>query len=174
MKKILSLSLIVVLLLLVMAPATYAAPPAWGGDGGGGGNHYCVKYGDTLFSIGRRYGVNPYHIAQVNGLHNPNHIYAGQCLYIPPSSGWGHDGCGYNCYDKPSYQPGGWGRDDWGKDGWGKDGWGYNGCGYDGCGKSYQSGWGYDGAGYYYYNTYPNGYNRYSYPCGYNYNCYSW
>lgn len=59
----------------------------WGGYGGGWnncqGNCYRVRYGDTLFSIGRRFNVNPWYIAQVNGLQNPNWIYAGQRLYIP-------------------------------------------------------------------------------------------
>jgi hypothetical protein len=142
MKKILSLTAVVILLLLVMAPASYAAHPAWGGDGG---NHYCVQWGDTLFSIGRRYGVNPYHIAQVNGLQNPNHIYAGQCLYIPSGYGWNAPAkCQWNCgYQQPRPEP------------------------------YYRSGYGYDGAGYYYYNDYPQ-YKRYSYPCGYHSNCYQW
>lgn len=170
MKKVLSLSLIVVLALLVMAPASYAAPPAWG-DGDGGGSHYCVKYGDTLFSIGRRFGVNPYYIAQVNGLHNPNYIYAGQCLYIPSGGGWwdgGWDGgCGYPCYQQPKHDKSYYPQHD--RSSYHGGGCGQNPC-YDG---KYQSGYGYDNAGYYYWNTYPN-YKRYSYPCGYNYNCYSW
>ena len=60
----------------------------YGGGGYGGSFYYTVQYGDTLFAICRRFGVDPYHIAQVNGLPNPNHIYAGQVLYIPPSSGY--------------------------------------------------------------------------------------
>ena len=151
MKKVLSLTAIVVLLLLVVAPASYAAPPTWGG---GGGSYYTVHWGDTLFSIGRHFGVNPYRIAQVNGLYNPNHIYAGQVLYIP--SGGGYDGCYSGC-DYNQYN---------------------RGCNYGGC---YNQGYyprpdyghGYDYSGYYYYNTYPQ-YKRYSYPCGYYYNCYSW
>jgi len=61
----------------------------WYGKSGGdwhgkhGGFYYTVCWGDTLSSIGRRYGVNPWTIAQANRLHNPNRIYAGQTLYIP-------------------------------------------------------------------------------------------
>jgi LysM repeat protein len=155
MKKVLSLTAIVVLLLLVMAPATSAAPPA---SGGSGGSHYTVHWGDTLFSIGRRFGVNPYRIAQANGLSNPNRIYAGQVLYIPSGGGY-RDGCGYNDCNynpRPKPQP----------------------CQYGGC---YNQGYyprpdyghGYDNAGYYYYNYQPT-YKRYSYPCGYYSNCYSY
>jgi LysM repeat protein len=46
---------------------------------------HIVHPGETLFSIGRWYGVNPYHIAHANGLYNPNYIFAGQRLLIPVS-----------------------------------------------------------------------------------------
>jgi hypothetical protein len=165
MKKILSLSLIVILLLMVIAPATYAAPPAQegGASGYGGGQYYRVRWGDTLFSIGRRFGVYPYYIAQVNGLHNPNWIYAGQVLWIPSGGGWGGNNCGNPCYDQ-SYWQGGKGQHDWqgGKD--------------SSCGNPCynQGGWGYDNAGYYYWDENYQGHQRYSYPCGYHSNCYSY
>jgi LysM repeat protein len=54
-----------------------------GKHGKHGGFYYTVCWGDTLFSIGRRYGVSPWAIAGANRLHNPNWIYAGQTLYIP-------------------------------------------------------------------------------------------
>ncbi|MCU0465747.1 MAG: LysM peptidoglycan-binding domain-containing protein [Anaerolineae bacterium] len=44
---------------------------------------YVVRYGDTLFRIGARYGVNIYRIAEANGILNLNAIYAGQPLVIP-------------------------------------------------------------------------------------------
>jgi len=61
--------------------------------------HY-VRYGETLSSIGRLYGVNPYAIARANGLANPNYIYAGQVLLIST--------CYYpyyysGCYSYPYY-----------------------------------------------------------------------
>ncbi|RME60470.1 LysM domain-containing protein [Candidatus Parcubacteria bacterium] len=148
MKKVLPIVAVVVLLMLFAAPSASAAPPAWGPDCGG--SYHCVRYGETLFSIGRLYNVDPYYIAEVNGLANPNYIYAGQVLYIPPTDGrpypwWAHrpgrcDGCGY-------YQP-------------------PVSCG--GCG--YYGSYGYDQSGYYYGYHHP--YKRYSYTCGYHYNCY--
>jgi LysM repeat protein len=44
---------------------------------------YVVQRGDTLFAIGRRFGVNPYDIARANNIINPNLIYPGQSLIIP-------------------------------------------------------------------------------------------
>jgi LysM repeat protein len=141
LKIVLPVLIAVVLLQAVNVPAL-AAPPA------GGGVYYTVQYGDTLFSIGRMYGVNPYTIAEVNGLSNPNCIYAGQVLYIPSGGGW-NDGCGrWGCGDSdtPRQQP-------------------------QPRSPRYEAGYGYDYTGYYYYNTYPQ-YRRYSYTCGYYYNCY--
>jgi LysM repeat protein len=47
------------------------------------GSTYIVRYGDTLFRIGRRTGISPWRIAAVNGITNMNRIWAGQRLYIP-------------------------------------------------------------------------------------------
>ena len=171
MKKILPIIAVVVLLMLFMAPAASAAPPAWGG-GDCGGSYHCVQWGETLYSIGRMYDKDPYYIAQANGLYNPNHIYAGQVLYIPPdgpSYPWyGHypmgckdDGCGD--YGRPRPTPYGYGND----------------CNDYGCGDYgrprptpyYNQGYGYDYSGYYYEGYYPK-YKRYSYTCGYYNNCY--
>ncbi|MFN2115431.1 MAG: LysM peptidoglycan-binding domain-containing protein [Anaerolineae bacterium] len=51
------------------------------------GTVHCVRYGETLYSIGRMYGVSPYAIARANGLYNPDYIRAGQCLRIPTGGG---------------------------------------------------------------------------------------
>ena len=51
--------------------------------GGYSGNVYIVQYGDTLFRIAQRFGVNIYSIAQSNNLLNLNRIFAGQRLIIP-------------------------------------------------------------------------------------------
>lgn len=173
MKKLLVLIFAVSLLQLGIVSASHAAPPA------SGGKHHTVRYGETLFSIGRRYGVNPYHIADVNGLYNPNHIYAGQVLYIPSGSGYhddygsGHYGNCYNCgwqdRRRPVYH---WDRDS-GKDYQSRFGWDKcrSGCGSQRPHSKVVQGYGYDYAGYYYYSHYPN-YQRYSYTCGYYYNCY--
>jgi N-acetylmuramoyl-L-alanine amidase len=47
------------------------------------GSSYVVQYGDTLGRIARRYGISWRVLAQVNGISNPNLIYAGQVLTIP-------------------------------------------------------------------------------------------
>ena len=127
MKKIspfvkIGLLIIIAVVLLQVANVTesHAAPPA-----SGGGIYHTVQYGETLFSIGRRYGVNPYQIAEVNGLRDPDCIYAGQVLYIParygydsyprygydygydqyPTYGHGYDYTGYYYYNNyPSYR----------------------------------------------------------------------
>lgn len=59
----------------LVIPATAAAQPTAG--------TYVVQVGDTLFSIGRRYGVTAWAIAQANGIYNMNTIYVGQRLTIP-------------------------------------------------------------------------------------------
>jgi hypothetical protein len=64
-----------------------------GHDGGWDGGHndgftYIVKCGDTLGNIAARFGVNSTYLAQVNGLWNPNWIYAGQALWIPGDGCW--------------------------------------------------------------------------------------
>ena len=44
---------------------------------------HTVRYGETLFTIGLRYGVSYLQIAEANGIVNPNNILAGQVLKIP-------------------------------------------------------------------------------------------
>jgi len=48
-----------------------------------GQTSYTVKRGDTLSSIGARFGVSYQAIAAANGISNPNLIYPGQVLHIP-------------------------------------------------------------------------------------------
>lgn len=45
--------------------------------------YYTVQYGDTMFAIGRSFGVSIWDIAEANGVLNLNTIYAGQALRIP-------------------------------------------------------------------------------------------
>jgi LysM repeat protein len=45
--------------------------------------YHTVQPGETLFCIGRAYGVDPYAIATQNVIINPNLIYPGQILAIP-------------------------------------------------------------------------------------------
>ncbi len=47
-----------------------------------------VAPGETLFSLGRKYGVNPYRIAAYNGLPRNVQLKVGQIVRIPASSGW--------------------------------------------------------------------------------------
>ena len=47
------------------------------------GSYYTVWRGDTLFRIGRAYGVSAWSIARANRIYNMNHIWAGQSLFIP-------------------------------------------------------------------------------------------
>jgi LysM repeat protein len=77
MKRMMIILAAVLILGLLTTAVSYAAPPAYGPI------YHCVRYGETLSSIGRLYGVNPYAIARANGLWNPNRIYAGQRLLIP-------------------------------------------------------------------------------------------
>ncbi len=74
--------LTVLILLLVSVTLSVgvvqAAPPAQSG-----GQVHIVQWGDTLYSLARRYGTTVTAIVQANGLANPNCIYTGQRLIIP-------------------------------------------------------------------------------------------
>jgi GH25 family lysozyme M1 (1,4-beta-N-acetylmuramidase) len=50
--------------------------------GGTHAQYYTVRSGDTLSGIASRYGTTYQHIAQINGIVNPNRIYAGQKIRI--------------------------------------------------------------------------------------------
>ena len=149
-------------------------PPGGGHPPGGGqpgGQYHKVRWGETLYSIGRMYGVNPHCISQANGLYNPNYIYAGQVLYIPTNCGGYNPGWG----NKPGHKPvpcqydNCYGNVD--------PGWGvpkpeqpiYDECQYH-CNNSGTSYYGYDYTGYYYVGYYPQQ-KQYSYTCGYYHNC---
>jgi LysM repeat protein len=60
-------------------PPPTTPPPTSGGT-------YVVKPGDTLSSIAARYGTTVQELAALNGISNPNLIYAGQVLQIPGGS----------------------------------------------------------------------------------------
>ncbi len=80
------------------APSVSAAAPA---PALAAARYHWVRAGETLFSIGRLYRVSPWAIASANHLANPNRIYIGQCLYIPPRPVYnpcyyGYYGC-YGC-----------------------------------------------------------------------------
>jgi len=81
----------VVLLTAANPTPTEAAAPV---------SYYVVRYGDTLSAIAWRYGISAWAIARANGIWDPNHIYAGQVLYIPCA------GCWYPPYPYPRPMPG--------------------------------------------------------------------
>jgi len=95
----LSLIVAVIVLVSLIAPATVSAHA--------GGFWHQVQAGQTLFSIGRWYGVNPYAIASANSLPNWNLIYAGQWLWIPGvGDGYSHPGPYPGCARSHYVSPG--------------------------------------------------------------------
>ncbi len=109
-KVMLIISLTLILLLMGVSTAS-AEPPA------SGGFWHRVRYGETLSSIGYRYGVNPYAICNANRLYNCNYIRAGQRLWIPPRAtpSWSprydtpprYNPCWQSCYPRTNtpYHP---------------------------------------------------------------------
>lgn len=70
---------ILILIVLILVPTVAAAPNAgWSVRG-----QHTVKAGETLFCIGRAYGVDPWAIAAQNGIVNPNLIHPDIVLAIP-------------------------------------------------------------------------------------------
>jgi LysM repeat protein len=73
---------------------------------------HMVRPGETLFAIGRLYGVNPWAIARINRLPNPNIIFAGQVLAVFGPGGPGPMSqpypfpTGYGPGGGPGYGPG--------------------------------------------------------------------
>ena len=62
--------------------APQAPAPTYGNSSGGGGS-YTVQPGDTLYSIGNRYGTTWQAIAGANGINDPRQLRTGQVLVIP-------------------------------------------------------------------------------------------
>jgi len=78
----------VLLVLSILVIALVAAAPVAAAPAPSGCTWHRVAWGETLFSIGRRYNVSPWAIASANGLANPSRIYAGQWLKIPAGYGY--------------------------------------------------------------------------------------
>ena len=76
-RKWFSIALTVVTLVLLVGIVPASAAPNEGSI------VHVVQRGETLYSIGRRYGVGMWTIAYANGITNPNRIYVGQRLVIP-------------------------------------------------------------------------------------------
>ena len=51
------------------------------------GGRHTVRGGETLFSLGRKYGVSPYAIADLNGLPHDQTLNVGQSLRLPGGNG---------------------------------------------------------------------------------------
>lgn len=47
-----------------------------------GGQYYRVQPGDTLSGIAYSHGTNTWHLAQLNGIANPNYIYSGMVIRL--------------------------------------------------------------------------------------------
>ncbi len=86
MKKARLAGFILLALLLVVTSTAWAAPaeaaPA-AKKAACGGCKYRVRKGDTLYSIGMRYGVSVKTLKKCNGIKNANRIYVGQRLWVP-------------------------------------------------------------------------------------------
>lgn len=82
MKRAMLVLTAVLVLQLFTATIGYTAPPT------SCPIYHAVAPGETLFYIGRLYGVSPWAIAQINYIPNPDLIYVGQVLYIPCRWGW--------------------------------------------------------------------------------------
>lgn len=84
MKNLLRFSLLLAVggLLLFAVPKVAAEPLASSGGWSVLGTHV-VQSGETLYCIGRAYGVDPWAIATHNGIVCPNCIYPGTSLEIP-------------------------------------------------------------------------------------------
>jgi len=81
--SVLALLAVLVLVSGVVAHASPAVrPPAQSGF------YYTVRWGDTLYSIARRFGTTVAAIAQANGILNPAYIRVGQVLFIPAWPAW--------------------------------------------------------------------------------------
>jgi LysM repeat protein len=75
---------ILTLLLLMIAPLSASAALPQTAGGPGCAQFYTVRYGDTLAKIAARFGTTVSKLANLNGISNPNHIYAGQVLCVKP------------------------------------------------------------------------------------------
>src|SRR5690606_30442040 len=66
-------------------PRQYSPPPAQPRTSAQSGATHVVNPGETLYSLGRRYGVSHVDIASANGIHDQTALRVGQRLSIPGS-----------------------------------------------------------------------------------------
>jgi LysM repeat protein len=90
MRSVVPVVVVVTLVLLLAMPVAASAAPSKTAGGSGCSQFYVVRCGDTMAGIARRYGTSVWYLANLNGIANPNKIYAGQTLCV--HGGGGHDG----------------------------------------------------------------------------------
>jgi hypothetical protein len=83
MRRVLFILATVLILAVSTASAVHARPSEWSTIG-----HHTVRSGETLFCIGRAYGVDPWEIARYNGIVHPYMIHPGLRLDIPDAYKW--------------------------------------------------------------------------------------
>jgi LysM repeat protein len=117
-RRISMLAIVAFTLILTMLPAAALAAPAASGD------YHKVHHGETLSEIAKHYGVTVWALAEANGISDPNTIYVGQHLYIPPA-GTGYHGGGYHDggYHDDGHHDGGYHDDGYHDDGYHDGGW---------------------------------------------------
>ncbi len=79
------LAVLVISGLVIGATPALAAPPATPG-GSGCSQFHVVYYGDNLYRIALRYHTTIYELMKLNGLYNPNYLFAGQTLCVAPGA----------------------------------------------------------------------------------------
>jgi uncharacterized protein (TIGR02594 family) len=78
---------------LIYAGDTLRIPPASHGHGGGAQPAtHLIRPGETLSQLARTFNTDIATLARLNGIRNPNLIYAGQTLRLPGGSGRGSTG----------------------------------------------------------------------------------
>jgi LysM repeat protein len=84
MRRVYGIACIVAILALLFVAVPASAAPAQSAGGSGCGQFYTVRSGDTLYRIAVRFGTSVSALVNLNGLSNPNLIYAGQTLCVKP------------------------------------------------------------------------------------------
>ena len=90
LRLVVPVAVITAVLLLLIAPAGALAAPNEGHQQPGCVQWHHVRCGETLASIARMYGTSVHYLASINGIANPNRIYAGTNLCVAA----GHPGPG--------------------------------------------------------------------------------
>jgi LysM repeat protein len=81
-KRRLPILLAAIVLVLLTPPLTTSAAPAQAPGGPGCAESYQVRLGDTLYRIAVNHGTTVPYLQALNGLPNPNVIFAGQILCV--------------------------------------------------------------------------------------------